>query len=236
MSSRKARPSSRPGSSSGPAPRAAARKKAAAPAASPVAKPVESRAPQRQRGRDRVAALLAAGAEVFAGKGYDAATMTEIAARAGASIGSLYQFFPTKAAVADALLDQYMAAVHAHLDGIAAQAATMPLPDLARALCGALVSMRAANPALVVLIESGTIDPAMVAAIRRDMRQRVNAILRRRAPKLPVAELDAMAAAVLQMMKSAAAMNVDVTLPGRKAALEELAHMLRVYLQARLTA
>jgi AcrR family transcriptional regulator len=36
-----------------------------------------------------VAALIAAASAVFLEKGYDAATMTEIAARAGASIGSL---------------------------------------------------------------------------------------------------------------------------------------------------
>jgi AcrR family transcriptional regulator len=38
----------------------------------------------------RVAALLHATATVFAEKGFDAATMTEIAALAGAPIGSLY--------------------------------------------------------------------------------------------------------------------------------------------------
>ncbi len=73
-------------------------------------KPAEktaARAPQRERGRARVAALMAAAAEVFAENGYDAATMTEIAARAGASIGSLYQFFPTKELIAEALHAQY---------------------------------------------------------------------------------------------------------------------------------
>jgi AcrR family transcriptional regulator len=39
---------------------------------------------------------MAAAAALFVEKGYDAATMTEIAARAGASIGSLDLFVPTK--------------------------------------------------------------------------------------------------------------------------------------------
>lgn len=195
---------------------------------------IESKPPQRRRGRERVAALLLAAAAVFAEKGYDAATMTEIAARAGAAIGSLYQFFPTKAALADALLDQYMTAVRAHLDGIAAQAAAMPMADLATALCYALVTMRNANPALVVLIESGNIDPAMIAAIRKEMRRSIGAILHSRARALPPAEQAAMAAAVLQMMKAAAAMNADPTIAGRKAALAEMAWMLENYLRARL--
>src|SRR6185369_11500135 len=62
-----------------------------------------ARSPTRRRGRDRVAALMAAARAVFIEKGTDAATMTEIAARAGAAIGSLYQFFPTKEALADAV-------------------------------------------------------------------------------------------------------------------------------------
>lgn len=194
----------------------------------------ESKPPQRRRGRERVAALLAAAAAIFAERGYDAATMTEIAARAGAAIGSLYQFFPTKASLADALLEQYMRAVHAHLDGIAAQAPTMPLADLADSLCHALVTMRSGNPALVVLIESGNIDPAMIASIRKEMRRRVGAILHGRAPGLPPAEQAAIATAVLQMMKAAAAMNVDPTIAGRKAALNEMARMLESYLRTRL--
>ena len=200
----------------------------------PLAAAPEAKAPSRRRGRERVATLLAAGAVVFADKGFDAATMTEIAARAGASIGSLYQFFPTKAALADALLEQHMNVVHAHLDAIAAQAATQPLPDLARALCNALVATRSANPGFVALLDSGNIDPAMIATIRKAMRQQVATILQRRAPHLPAAELAAAAAAVLQMMKSAAAMQADVTLPGREAALAELAQMLHAYLQVRL--
>src|SRR5207253_2006161 len=44
-----------------------------------------ARAPKRERGKQRVAELLQAAAAVFAEKGYEAATMTEIAARADAT-------------------------------------------------------------------------------------------------------------------------------------------------------
>src|SRR5271157_4526284 len=63
--------------------------------------------PKRARGKQRVATLIDAGAELFAEKGYEATTMTEIAQRAGAAIGSLYQFFPSKEALAEALFDRY---------------------------------------------------------------------------------------------------------------------------------
>src|SRR3974390_2228618 len=66
-----------------------------------------ARTPKRARGKQRVAELLQAAAAVFAEKGYEAATMTEIAERAGAAIGSLYQFFPSKEALAEALFDRF---------------------------------------------------------------------------------------------------------------------------------
>src|SRR5262245_55307318 len=61
------------------------------------------REPKRQRGHERVATLLEAAARVFMARGYDAATMTEIAVEGNSSIGSLYQFFPTKLLLAEAL-------------------------------------------------------------------------------------------------------------------------------------
>ena len=79
----------------------------------PADEAVAARAPRRARGQLRVEALLAAAAEVFAVKGFDAATMTEIAAQSESSIGSLYQFFRTKEAVAEALLGEQVGALWA---------------------------------------------------------------------------------------------------------------------------
>jgi len=65
------------------------------------------RLPRQQRGERRVAELLDAAAAIIAETGYDAATMSAIALRAHASIGSLYQFFPNKAAITQALRIRY---------------------------------------------------------------------------------------------------------------------------------
>jgi AcrR family transcriptional regulator len=51
--------------------------------------------------------LLDAAAYVIAESGYDAATMSEIAERAHAAVGSLYQFFPNKEAITQALRAKY---------------------------------------------------------------------------------------------------------------------------------
>ena len=72
---------------------------------SPESKPVSKlrRQPQQQRSKDRVEAILLAAAEVFDEIGVEAATTHLIAARAGTAIGSLYQFFPDKAAIFHAM-------------------------------------------------------------------------------------------------------------------------------------
>lgn len=61
------------------------------------------RQPKQQRGKERVEKILDAAAAVFDELGYEAATTHLIAARAGTAIGSLYQFFPDKAAIFNAM-------------------------------------------------------------------------------------------------------------------------------------
>jgi AcrR family transcriptional regulator len=58
---------------------------------------------RQARGQRRIDQLLDVAARVFAEVGFEAATTNGIAARAGVSPGSLYQFFPNKDAMAEAL-------------------------------------------------------------------------------------------------------------------------------------
>lgn len=61
------------------------------------------RQPVQQRSAKRVAQMLDSCAELIDEVGYDALTTTLIAKRAGVAVGSLYQFFPDKRAVVQAL-------------------------------------------------------------------------------------------------------------------------------------
>src|ERR1700728_896339 len=110
--------------------------------------------PKRERGKQRVAALSDAGAELFAEKGYEATTMTEIAARAGAAIGSLYQFFPSKEALAEALLADYSARTGRALDQIAARAASLSAAGVADALVDLMLEFRAHRAVVVALSDA----------------------------------------------------------------------------------
>src|SRR5579862_2415271 len=113
-----------------------------------------ARIPKRARGRERVAKLLQAATAVFAEKGYDAATMTEIAARAGAPIGSLYQFFPVKEALADTLVQNFVELLAADLQELEARAREIDNQTLIERLFGLLRSHPHERAAAIPLAEA----------------------------------------------------------------------------------
>lgn len=193
-----------------------------------------ARTPRRARGQLRVEALLAAAAEVFAAKGFDAATMTEIAAQSESSIGSLYQFFRTKEAVAEALLREQVDALWLRMDGLAGRAPALATPELAHALAVCLVEFRADQPSFATLVERPGPPSPLVAGVRREVRERVEAILARHAPHVDRRKLRAMAPVVQQVMKSAVQLRGDLEGAELKAAARELDTMLAGYLVARL--
>jgi AcrR family transcriptional regulator len=201
---------------------------------SPATPEPAARAPRRARGQLRVEALLASGAEVFARKGFDAATMTEIAAQAQSSIGSLYQFFRTKEAVAEALLGAQMEALWLRLDGLAGAAPGLETPALAHALAVCLVEFRADHPSFATLIERPGPPSAVVAGVRRRVRERVEAILAAHAPRAERKAVRAMAPVVQHVMKAAVQLRGDLEGAELKAAARELEAMLALFLAARL--
>ena len=73
------------------------------------------RTPRQQRGHDTLDALLVATATLIDEVGYEQLTTKAIAARAGMSIGSFYQFFPNKDAVINELVQRYRGEVRASL-------------------------------------------------------------------------------------------------------------------------
>jgi AcrR family transcriptional regulator len=75
---------------------------------------------RQERGVRRMEQLLDAAAGLFAEIGYDSATTNKIAARAGVSPGTLYQFFSSKEDIAQALADRYVPELEqAHRDATA---------------------------------------------------------------------------------------------------------------------
>src|SRR5580704_5166836 len=157
--------------------------------------------PKRERGKQRVAALIDAGAELFAEKGYEATTMTEIASRAGAAIGSLYQFFPSKEALAEAVFNRFAERAAAAFAQVEARAPGCSAPELADLFIDYKLKQGTDRDTAIAL-------SSLVAGIveRRKplgdaLRGRIAAILSAGAPALGQDEAAAAAIIVNQVMK-----------------------------------
>ncbi|MFE7464299.1 TetR/AcrR family transcriptional regulator [Streptomyces sp. NPDC057499] len=87
------------------------------------------RRPQQARSRARVEAILAAADRILSQEGYEALTMRRIAEEAGTPVGSIYQFFPDKSAVVDALGRRYLDAFKSAIDGLVDRAVGGELAD-----------------------------------------------------------------------------------------------------------
>ena len=187
-----------------------------------------SRAPQRQRGRDRVAGLLAAAAALFVERGYDATTMTEIAARAGASIGSLYLFFPTKPALAQAMLAELAEALSTRLDALQLQVRGSAAAAIADALFQALSAFLHQHPVYTVLVDRAG-NEAWRQAVRAHRRVQIAALFGLAAPPLPDGQAERLALLVPSLMRSVMILSGEPA-PVRAALLRELRAMLHHHL------
>jgi len=193
------------------------------------------REPSRKRGHERVAALLGAAASCIVEKGYDAVTLTEIAARAGASIGSLYQFFPTRDALVHALLTDYTEALYARLATLASDAEAWDTDQLATQLIGFLALFRRRYPAFAVLAESPSLPASYGMGIRKRLRAELQALLQQKSPDVPAVKLRAATVVVQQLMKAAVAVHAESGLVDRKNALAELEQAMQLYLRSVLS-
>lgn len=187
------------------------------------------RVPRLERGRARVASLLAAGAAVFAEKGYDAATMTEVAAKAGASIGSLYQFFPTKPLLAEALHLDLLEKLTALLEALGPQVAGRPAAAVMERLFAGFGEFLEANPAFASLAERRDIDKNRKAQTRALLRGLIAGLLTGAEPPLPQARAEAASVIVLHLIRAAVMLKESDEAPLREAALAEMRRMLAAY-------
>ena len=187
--------------------------------------------PQLNVGRQRVAGLLQAAGAIFQERGFEAATMAEIAARADAKIGSLYRFFPSKNAVAEALMSQYSEALRAEFGAIHAQAADATPQELADILIDLLVKRYPQTRAFAALLDSRTDWTEVRQQLRSQTLADIKTALTTCAPDLDDKEAEDVATVVLNNMKTMVGMTMKdaPTTPG---APDQLRLMNRLYLAA----
>jgi AcrR family transcriptional regulator len=190
--------------------------------------------PQRSNGRERVSEILEAAARVIQERGFDAATMSEIAEHAQANTGSLYRFFPSKEALAEALMQRYALLMEERYDQIEAMASDAKINQLADALVDFIANIHEETTALIALLDSRSEWSTKRSEFRAFSLDRIVAILRRRAPKLNPKLAQDMAVVLLHSQKTMAAITLDPKAATSPGAANQLRGMNRLYLRARL--
>jgi AcrR family transcriptional regulator len=143
---------------------------------SPRAQLKPRKTPSQARSKATVEAILGAAAHVFGGDGYAGATTDRIAARAGVSVGSLYQYFPNKDAILVALTERHIDAGFALIHALLAKALTdgPALESLLRRFVVAMIALHEHEPELHrVLFE----EAPLPASVRRQLRRRENELV-----------------------------------------------------------
>jgi AcrR family transcriptional regulator len=106
------------------------------------------RRPRQARAQVTVDAIVQATARVLVLEGYDRASTNRIALAAGVSIGSLYQYFPSKEALVAAVADAHVARMVATLTRAFDRAPASDLVHDARRMAEALIAAYRVDPKL----------------------------------------------------------------------------------------
>ncbi|GAB2826297.1 TetR/AcrR family transcriptional regulator [Actinocorallia aurea] len=119
-----------------------------------MAKQIPRKIPRQERSRRMVESILDATARILAASGYDGASTHRIAAEAGISPGSLYQYFAHKDAVVAATVERMIERIGARLVETFEALGAAPGPDAVRPVVAAVLDATEDNRELVrVLVE-----------------------------------------------------------------------------------
>jgi AcrR family transcriptional regulator len=136
------------------------------------------RKPRQARSQERVNRILDVAEDLFASQGYAATTTNVIAAQAQVPIGSLYQFFPDKTAILQALALRYAEMLHQELVSMdEAESVTLPLADYVNQLIDTTDRFFTENPSYYAIFmevqgtirELEAIDEAADAKLIQDL-------------------------------------------------------------------
>jgi AcrR family transcriptional regulator len=112
----------------------------------PLTKP--RKAASQERSRATVDALVEATARILVKEGFDKASTNHIAEVAGVSVGSLYQYFPTKEALVAAVVERHQQEITQTVRGELADVLAQPVEKAVRMLVEVAVRAHRVDPRL----------------------------------------------------------------------------------------
>ena len=162
--------------------------------------------PQQKRGQERIDKLLAAAAKLFAKVGYEETTTNAIAREARTSIGSLYQFFPNKESILNALAELYLKELRSVQEtAMGDDAVHIPMSELYDRVIGSLAGFHATHPGFQELFYGSTTSKHLAAAadqLKEECVSRVDGLMAKRNPEIDPARRKLLATLNVEVIKA----------------------------------
>jgi AcrR family transcriptional regulator len=190
---------------------------------------------RRARGVQRIASILDAAETVFAEVGYDEANTNRIAAQAGISPGSLYQFFSNKEEIAQALAARYTEELQQVYGSVfSVEAASLPFSTWLDQIIDALLAFHFAHPAFHILlsIPAPSVQFASLAdALPKELQTHFELGFQVRAPHLSPTQRRLSATMTVQFFKGVLRLLLQAEEAERRLLVRELKTALHRYLE-----
>jgi len=194
-----------------------------------------TRKPRRRqaRGQQRIEHLLDVAAQVFAEVGFEAATTNAIAARAAVSPGSLYQFFPNKDAIAEALTERFAHRLRETQAVFGPEIEYLALDELIDHVIDPLVAFHVNHPGFQAMFSGSIVSPRLASATQAFLAAvvgRAEAMLAVRAPHLSPKRRRRCARVSVELVRALLPLVVASDPSERDAVVAELKAVQRGYL------
>jgi AcrR family transcriptional regulator len=191
------------------------------------------REPRQARSRARLAQILAAADAILSEEGVEALTVRRIAERAGVPVGSLYQFFPDKGSVVDAVARAYIDEFDNAVDGLVNSATSGDWSDPVGRIVDEFVALYRSHPGYVALWSGRHLSPELARADEANNQLIAAGVQRVLSEQVGIADGPGLELAVqvaVRMADSLLQYAFSLSPSGDEAVLTELKNLLRMYL------
>jgi AcrR family transcriptional regulator len=124
--------------------------------------------PRQDRAKATVDALVEATARLLVEEGWDGTSTNKIAAKAGVSVGSLYQYFEGKEQLVIAVGERHHQQLMAVIAGAAAGVADKELPEMVDSIIGAMLEAHALDAELHRVLSEQIPSELIMSRIEED--------------------------------------------------------------------
>lgn len=120
---------------------------------------------------------MAAAAQLYARGGVPRTSTNAIAARAGVSIGSLYEYFPNKDAIVAALIEELLDEQFGTFSAALSRVSRAPVPEITREAITVLLASKRIRPKLFHALATGAPPHIRLGFLRRWNQRACDAVL-----------------------------------------------------------